>query len=29
VWAIFRGVNEIFAGFSLRQVSKQADRLVA
>jgi uncharacterized membrane protein HdeD (DUF308 family) len=28
VWAICRGVNEIFAGFSLRQVSKQADRLV-
>ena len=29
VWAICRGVNEIFAGFSLRQVGKQADRLVA
>jgi uncharacterized membrane protein HdeD (DUF308 family) len=29
VWAIFRGVNEIFAGFSLRQVRKRADRLVA
>jgi uncharacterized membrane protein HdeD (DUF308 family) len=29
VWAICRGVNEIFAGFTLRQVSKQADRLVA
>jgi uncharacterized membrane protein HdeD (DUF308 family) len=28
VWAICRGVNEIFAGFSLRQVGKQADRLV-
>jgi uncharacterized membrane protein HdeD (DUF308 family) len=28
VWAICRGVNEIFAGFSLRQVSKHADRLV-
>ena len=29
VWAICRGVNELFAGFSLRQVGKQADRLVA
>ena len=29
VWAICRGVNEIFAGFSLRQAGKQADRLVA
>ncbi len=29
VWAICRGVNEIFAGFSLRQVGKQADRLGA
>lgn len=29
VWAISRGVNEIFAGFSLRQVGKQANRLVA
>ena len=29
VWAICRGVNEIFAGFALRQVGKQADRLVA
>jgi uncharacterized membrane protein HdeD (DUF308 family) len=29
VWAICRGVSEIFAGFSLRQVGKQADRLVA
>jgi uncharacterized membrane protein HdeD (DUF308 family) len=29
VWAICRGVNEIFAGFTLRQVGKQADRLVA
>ena len=28
-WAICRGVNEIFAGFSVRQVAKQADRLVA
>jgi hypothetical protein len=28
VWAICRGVNEIFAGFTLRQVSRQADRLV-
>ena len=29
VWAICRGVNEIFAGFTLRQAGKQADRLVA
>ena len=29
VWAICRGVSEIFAGFSLREVGKQADRLVA
>ena len=29
VWAISRGVAEIFAGFTLRQVAKQADRLVA
>jgi uncharacterized membrane protein HdeD (DUF308 family) len=29
VWAICRGVNEIFAGFTVRQASKQADRLVA
>ena len=29
VWAICRGVNEIFAGFTLRHVGKQADRLVA
>ena len=29
VWAICRGVNEIFAGFTLRRVGKQADRLVA
>jgi uncharacterized membrane protein HdeD (DUF308 family) len=29
VWATCRGVNEIFAGFTLRQVGKQADRLVA
>ena len=29
VWAICRGVNEIFAGFALRQVGKQADRLVS
>ena len=29
VWAICRGVNEIFAGFTLRQVGKQAGRLVA
>jgi uncharacterized membrane protein HdeD (DUF308 family) len=29
VWAICRGVNEIFAGFTLREVGKQADRLVS
>jgi uncharacterized membrane protein HdeD (DUF308 family) len=29
VWAICRGVDEIFAGLALRQVGKQADRLVA
>jgi uncharacterized membrane protein HdeD (DUF308 family) len=29
VWAISRGLTEIFAGFTLRQVGKQADRLVA
>ena len=29
VWAICRGVNEIFAAFTLRQVGKQAERLVA
>ena len=29
VWAICRGVSEIFAGFTPRQVPKQADRLGA
>ncbi|WP_180936479.1 DUF308 domain-containing protein [Nocardioides ungokensis] len=29
VWAICRGVIEIFAGFTLRQVGEQADRLAA
>jgi uncharacterized membrane protein HdeD (DUF308 family) len=29
VWAICRGVNEIFAAFTLRQVGKQAEQLVA
>jgi uncharacterized membrane protein HdeD (DUF308 family) len=29
VWAISRGVNEIFAGFTLRQVGKDADRVAA
>ena len=29
VWAICRGVSEIFAAFTLRQVSKQAEQLVA
>ena len=28
VWAIFHGVNEIFAAFAVRQVGKQAERLV-
>ena len=29
VWAICRGVSEIFAAFTLRHVGKQADRLVS
>jgi uncharacterized membrane protein HdeD (DUF308 family) len=29
VWAICRGVSEIFAAFTLRQVGKEADRQVA
>jgi len=29
VWAICRGVSEIFAGFTVREVGKEADRLVA
>ncbi len=29
VWAICRGVNEIFAGFTLRQVGKKVDRQAA
>ncbi len=29
VWAICRGVNEIFAGFTLRQLGKEADRQAA
>lgn len=29
VWAITRGVTEIFAGFTLRQVGQQADRPIA
>jgi uncharacterized membrane protein HdeD (DUF308 family) len=28
VWAIFHGVNEIFGAFALRQVGKEAERLV-
>jgi uncharacterized membrane protein HdeD (DUF308 family) len=28
VWAICRGVNEIFAGFTLREVGEQAEQLV-
>ena len=27
VWAVLRGVNEIFAGFSLHRVGKEAERL--
>jgi Short repeat of unknown function (DUF308) len=29
VWAIFHGVNEIFAAFTLREAGKRAERLVA
>lgn len=29
VWAIFHGVSEIFAAFSLRQTGRRAERLVA
>ena len=29
VWAISRGVTEIFAGVTLRQVGEHVDRLVA
>jgi hypothetical protein len=29
VWAICRGVSEIFAGFTVREVGEEADRLVA
>lgn len=29
VWAICRGVSEIFAGFTMRQVGKQVDELVS
>jgi uncharacterized membrane protein HdeD (DUF308 family) len=29
VWAIFHGVNEIFAAFTLREVGKRAERLAA
>jgi uncharacterized membrane protein HdeD (DUF308 family) len=28
VWAIFTGVNEIFAAFSLREVGKRAERMI-
>lgn len=28
VWAIFHGVSEIFAAFTLRQAGKRAERLV-
>jgi hypothetical protein len=27
LWAIFYGVNEIFAAFALREVGKRAERL--
>jgi hypothetical protein len=27
VWAIFSGVNEIFAAFSVRQAGRQAEQL--
>jgi uncharacterized membrane protein HdeD (DUF308 family) len=29
VWAIFHGVNEIFAAFTLREVGDRAERLAA
>jgi uncharacterized membrane protein HdeD (DUF308 family) len=29
VWAIFHGVNEIFAAFAIRQAGRQAERLVS
>jgi hypothetical protein len=28
VWAIFAGVNEIFAAFSVREAGKQAERVI-
>jgi hypothetical protein len=28
VWAIFHGVSEIFAAFTLRQAGKQTEQLV-
>jgi uncharacterized membrane protein HdeD (DUF308 family) len=28
VWAIFTGVNEIFAAFSLREVGERAERMI-
>jgi len=28
VWAIVHGVNEIFAAFAVRQVGRQAERLI-
>jgi len=29
IWAIFHGVNEIFAAFAVRQVGRQAERLLS
>jgi uncharacterized membrane protein HdeD (DUF308 family) len=29
VWAIVTGVNEILAAFSLREVGKRAERMIA
>jgi uncharacterized membrane protein HdeD (DUF308 family) len=29
VWAIFHGVNEIFAAFAISQAGRQAERLVS
>jgi uncharacterized membrane protein HdeD (DUF308 family) len=29
VWAIFHGVNEIFAAFAVRQAGRRAERLIA
>jgi uncharacterized membrane protein HdeD (DUF308 family) len=29
IWAIFHGVNEIFAAFAVRQAGRQAERLLS